>query len=291
MNATKKQKKRGIDPRRGLHLALGGLLGALVVPACANHVRVPAEIATCPCANGAFCCSSGVCAADATGCDVATAALSNSVAGDWQGYFEDFSPGAENQALITDDSLAISIVVAEDGTMSGHVTMGQTPPPPPPTDPTAAWPSVLDLELATFDSSNYPLYIAGFAYRASDIRWEAHRLRFQIDRSEPWQSWCHLQPIYPQLDGTYGAAPSGQRNFVGNINSQTCYVPDGDGNPVPGVSCAQESLSEFCACDTTGCGAAAGPVYTFDIALRDGIGDGTTSLTASPIRLIQARQN
>ena len=176
MNATKKQKIRGIDPWRGLRLALGGLLGALAFPACANHVSVPAESATCPCANGAFCCSSGVCAADATGCDVATAALSNSVAGEWEGYFEDFS-------LSTDDALKISIAVAADGTLSGHVTIGQGPAPAPPTDPDAPWPSDLVIDRP---GGALPPYVPGFSYEARNIRWVAKRLRFDMAPREAW---------------------------------------------------------------------------------------------------------
>src|SRR3569832_1344788 len=128
MNAMIDLRMRRLVRGDNLRLVLGGLLGALVIPACANHVSVPAEIATCPCANGAFCCSSGVCAADATGCDAATAALSNSVEGQWQGYFEKLS-------LSTDVSVAISFVVAVEGSLVGHVSFGLALGPAPPCVP------------------------------------------------------------------------------------------------------------------------------------------------------------
>jgi len=286
MNAMNKQNERPMKRRSGLGLVLGGLVGALVTPACASHVSVPAEIATCPCANGAFCCSSGVCAADATGCDVATAALSNSVAGEWQGYFENYSLSVENQSLAADDSLSISILVANDGTLSGHVTMGRATPPAPATDPAAVWPPGTDLDRVSF-SSDYPAYIAGYAYQAHDIRWEARRLRFEIDRYEPWQSWCQLQLPSANPDGSLGCLPANANAAVGRLNDPQCVVFDTAGAVSP-VSCAQEILCRMCTCDANGCGAASTPVYTFDVALRDGVGDGTSSLTSSPIRLNQA---
>lgn len=286
MNATNQQEKHGRRGRQGLRVALGSLLGALALPACANRVSVPAEIATCPCATGAFCCSSGVCASDATGCDVATAALSNSVAGEWQGYFENFS-------LSTDDSLAISIVVAADGTMSGHVTIGQTPAPTPPTDPDAVWPPGLEV---TQPAAVLPPYVAGFAYQARNIRWEAQRLRFEITADEAWQPWCALQT--PVVNTTGFFTPVGSYNCI--PDPLTPPVQQGgqcfsnlDTGTTPCFKVFLFCTLKWgpCTCGATGCQASEANTYSFDIALRDGIGDGTSSLTTSPIRLNQASQN
>ena len=284
MNAMNEQRKRRLERGDNLRLVLGGLLGALVIPACANHVSVPAEIATCPCANGAFCCSSGVCAADATGCDAATAALSNSVEGQWQGYFENFT-------LSTDDSLAISIVVADDGTMSGHVTIGQALPPAPPSDPDAVWPPGLIIDGLR---DTLPPYIPGFAYLARNIRWEAQRLRFEIAPYEAWQAWCALQTTYLAsaddaltAPGSYACIQSGPAS---QMTEGQCYANVDTGNqPCFKVFHfgASPDQTPVCACDSTGCQAATTNAYSFDIALRDGIGDGSTSLTGGNIRLNQ----
>lgn len=275
MNGMNEQKKHGVGRSGGLHLVLGGLLGALAMPACANHVSVPAEIATCPCANGAFCCSSGVCAADATGCDVATAALSSSVEGEWQGYFENFT-------LSTDDSLAISIVVADDGTMSGHVTVGQVPAPAAPIDPDAVWPPGL---VADNPADVLPPYVPGFAYSAMNIHWEAERLQFEIVADDAWQGWCALQTAYANSEQQvltvqpYNCVPSPGQCFsnISTTDDVPCfkaYLLCTDNGP--------------CLCDATDCRAkTSGPSYSFDIALRDGIGDGSTSLTGGNIRLTQ----
>lgn len=281
MNAMKKQSRPGIRL-----LVLGGLLGALAIPACASHVSVPAEIQTCPCAGSAYCCPSGVCAADATGCDAATAALSNSVEGEWQGYFENFS-------LNTDDSLAISIVVADDGTMSGHVTIGQATPPAPATDPTTPWPPGLGI---TLGGAQLPQYIPGFAYQARNVRWEAQRLRFEIEQFEPWQPSCQLQTPYPTSAGGYNCVPGeGGGTSSGEGADEQCIAQDNQGMVVAQVPCfAFFDLCggpRVCQCDATACRADPSAVYTFDIALRDGLGDGSTSLTTSPIRLNQASQN
>lgn len=266
-------------------LVLGGLMGALALPGCANHVAVPAEIATCPCASGAFCCPSGVCAPDTTGCDAATAALSNSVEGEWQGYFENFT-------LSKDDSLTVSIVVADDGTMSGHVTIGQATPPAPPTDPSAPWPP--DLTLTFGDVPSLPQYVPGFAYQAQHVRWEAQRLRFEIEQFEPWQRSCQLQTSYPTSSGTYNCVPgSGGGAISGSGSDEQCLAEDDRGNVVAQVPCFPFLLlcrgvgSGPCQCDAGGCTVNPGPVYTFDVALRDGLGDGSSSLTGGNVRLNQ----
>jgi len=283
MNAMNKQQERPTKRRSDLGLVLGGLVGALVAPACASHVSVPAEIATCPCANGAFCCSSGVCAADATGCDVATAALSNSVAGEWQGYFEDFS-------LSSDDSLKISIAVSPDGTMSGHVTIGQVPPPPPPTDPDAIWPPGLVVD---HPNQSLPPYVAGFVYATRNIRWEAQRLRFDLAPSEAWQNWCALQTSYLSngyfvAAGSYTCEPD---PIASEQPTNKCFTNVDTGDVPcfkPMLFCLAPEQHGPCACDVGGCQANETlPTYSFDIALRDGIGDGSTSLTGGNIRLNQ----
>jgi hypothetical protein len=279
MNVTKKQDDPGM--RKQVPLALGGLLVALSMPACASHVSVPEAIQTCPCANGAFCCSSGVCAPNANGCDAATAALSNSVEGQWQGYFENF-------ALSTDDSLTISIVVADDGTMSGHVTIGQSPPPAPATDPDAPWPP--GLNALSPSGPGLPRYIPGFAYEAHHVRWEAQRLRFEIGQNEPWQPWCQLQTAYPLSDGQYRCIP-GEGGGMNVDTDPQCFTEDIAGNVIGEVPCFKLYLmcvpGTPCACEADGCAANLGAVYTFDIALHDGVGDGSSSLTDSPIRLNQ----
>ena len=252
--------------------------------ACAEHVTVPTEIASCPCSGGSVCCASGICAASQDACTAATRALSESVQGVWTGYLENFQ-------LSTDDTLKISIDVASDGTLSGQVVLGMDTPPAPATDGNAVWPPSVDPNMPLL-----PPYMPGFAYEARNIRWEARRLRFEMAQFQAWQPWCALQQSYQIGPDWFSCIPGtgGMSERDPSSGAVTCVATDADGsNPTP-VPCfkltAFCSIIGPCACDAATCKARTDMFYSFDIALRDGIGDGSTSLANTNVRLTQSSQ-
>lgn len=278
-NETQK-RARSINPLAALALA-SGLAG---FPGCADHVPVPTEIASCPCAGGTVCCTSGVCAANPSMCGVATQALSESVKGVWSGYLENFQ-------LSMDDSIEVSIDVTSDGSLAGQVILGKATPPAPATDPDAPWPPSLDLVTPVL-----PRYIPGFAYDARNIRWEARRLRFDIAQYQAWQPWCALQESYQTEPGSFNCIPGngGVGTMPAGTSVRMCFTQDGAGNVIAPVECFK--LGVFCggtgpcACDETACNARTDFSYSFDIALRDGVGDGSNSLSGGNVRLTQSSQ-
>jgi hypothetical protein len=261
----------------GLSMFLAGSIG---VSACAD--QIPSAVKSCPCATGNICCESGVCARDADSCGAATQALSESVTGTWVGYLENFPYG-------DDDSIRISIAVDPAGTLSGQVTLGRATPPAPTVDPSLPWPVDYDVQKAEV----LPAYVAGFEHTARNIRWEAKRLRFSIARYEPWQPWCAGQQSHELSPGNFSCLPSDTITGDGAGYCFGCLPAD----PLTAVrdcripiNCSIVSLCQtpVCSCDANGCNAQPDEGYSFDIALKDGVGDGSTSL-AGNIRLSQSK--
>jgi len=236
------------------------LLVAAVLTSCSAQ---SAAFDACPCAAGAYCCDSGVCATSQDTCAVATAALSSSVRGTWTGYIENFQ-------WSSDDSLRISIAVSEDGTISGHARIGLAMPPNPATDPSVPWPLDSDPQDAP------PAYIPGFVYTAQSVSWQSLRLKFMIPKYEPWQPWCALQTSYP-VDGAgyYCRADAG-------VSVSLCDTVGGCACSSNGCDCGGLGV---CECDATGCQAGAAwkgiPTgYWFDVAFTGTRGDGSVNLSA-----------
>src|SRR3954462_3198161 len=140
---------------------------ALTLSSCSDAAGPPRLFSACPCAAAAVCCTSGVCAATEDACPVATAALSSTVRGAWNGYIENFQ-------WASDDSIRISIAVSEDGALSGWARIGQATPPAPAAHPTRPWPVALGAQEPP------PAYIPGFDYSAQGVSWQALRLKFMI---------------------------------------------------------------------------------------------------------------
>jgi hypothetical protein len=269
--------------RRAIPLALSlvPLIGFALLPACAKHVAVPSEISACPCATGTVCCASGVCAADESDCVSATSALFEDAQGKWTGYFENFALASGS------DAIQISISVAADGTGLGQVVLGKSAPPAAPTNPDLPWPSTNVDEITPILS---PDYVEGFSYEAKDLHWESRRLRFTIDRLSAWKGWCELQTSFLLPGGNVPPLYSCAGGIIGG-GSNGCTRQDTP--PVP-VDCYKAiALCSFiggvCSCDADGCTAASNPV-AFDIALRDGLGDGSNSLSGGNIRLTRSRR-
>lgn len=270
--------------RRSATMAAAAMLAcATSGVACTDAVST--AINPCPCADGYVCCDSGVCAKDQNLCAAATQALSQSIQGTWDGYFE--TPGSGNFG--PDDSLRITISVDPSGTLSGTVTLGTGPVPPPPTDNTMAWPPGYDFSLS---------YLPGFHYAAQNLRWDSGRLRFDIGSREPWKDWCAAQTSYSHPEYSvdwYNCVPGGDL-FLNPDGTCTAVACDGTYNE-SGVCSGPVTRTPFdcgrayacagvCGCDANGCRAGEADTL-FDIALRNGYGDGSSSVSVGNIRLMQ----
>ena len=247
----------------------GTLVAALAgAPGCADHVQ--STVAVCPCDRG-VCCSSGVCAADENACTQATSALSLESAGHWTGYIE-------NDTLMSgSDALDLTLQAASDGTLSGQIILGSGTAPAPATDGSVGWPAGYTLQ--GFE----PLHIGvieGFGYTATNVRWTALRLRFEINLGEPWGPWCHLQQPYTWAPGNTTCVPDG--GFGGDFEEPQpqgqCSVTDASGTSTP-TDCYKLLLCqpESSACDCTDAGCTGGTTLSvaFDVALSGDEGSGS----------------
>ena len=289
--------------------ALGGLLTAMAALGCVD--QLPTSDKPCPCASGYVCCDSGKCASSEAACNAGSAGASGiagttgsvghggsggggsagsgaplvpsevvaEVAGLWTGYMEGFTFPSGS------DKVMISIVATPGEYAQVTVWFGDAPQPLPPTDPNVAWPDENVLSHHTA--------LEGWPYQALDLSYESPRLRFSISRWSPWQDWCFMQtPVpNPNLGWACVAAPpitnsSGQNVLDAQGNCLTNTTP-----PMP-VDCAKAfplcmGTPPICHCDMNVC-YAEDLRFTFDVALRNGVGDGSTTLpfgAATNIRL------
>jgi hypothetical protein len=263
--------------QKTLLLGSSMVLATALAAACVDHVD--AQIKSCPCATGYVCCESGVCAADSSRCDAATSALSASVEGSWSGYIENFDPRPE-----APDSLRITLSVAPDGMLSGHIAFGGNAPPPP-TDPAVMWPPNYDIWLD-------PSFLPGTSYGARDIKWQSRRLKFSVDLYEGWQPWCVLQQSYP-VPGDDGSMPAGvtagdrywcNEAMLADYNPNapdSCAIQLSPGVTKP-VDCGKFRIcSMTCQCDAAGCHAKPELTNAFDIAFDGATGEGSMFLGQS----------
>jgi hypothetical protein len=305
---------------RSLALVRAALAAAALAPGCAKHVSVNAQ--PCPCADGFVCCPSGICATATDACDQATSALSTQARGQWSGYVENYSGLASGS-----DTLKLAFDVADDGTLTGRVTLGDAAPPAPATDGTQIWPPGLSADDAEF-AAGKP--IEGFVYTAREIRWEARRLRFAIALTEPWKPWCELQRPYdwddpalqpPSVTNNDDAGPLTDAGGVGVPPDADDAGPSpdagaeptstGTGGHTPDWHCVRHDTDNVgimwlclasgypCTCDATACTAAGldpddvrtqAREMTFDLVLTGDAGDGSLAFedVTNNVRLVRA---
>lgn len=175
--------------------------------------------------------------------------------GAWTGYVEGGTLG------LSSDAVGLTLDHAADGSSQIHIVYGVAAPPPPATSATE--PYLIDTNTIGPSAPSAP--IEGFAYTAHNVDWQAFgqqwRLRFLIDNSEPWGSWCRLQSSYETTypgGVEYGCLPNtgGGGSVSGPGVAPTCWLNDSAGNRGPSVSCAQFSLclgNYVCGCDECGC--------------------------------------
>ena len=210
--------------------------------------------------------------------------------GVWTGYTE--SP----QIGISSDAIRMTLDHATDGASQIHVALGVKAPPPPATSATDSYPPGTDTGFGGASGQT----IEGFSYTAHNVDWQPFgtqwRLRFIINRAEPYASWCRLQSSYAVNYGSgtdYSCVPgNGGGSMTGpGLDGGICYTSDGSGQKKD-VSCAQFYLcagAYTCGCDQCGCdqqgisydGVPSGP-GTYDI-LFDG-----TSASGSGVHLMRA---
>lgn len=291
---------------RATRFALGGLLSAMAAMGCVD--QLPTSDKPCPCASGYVCCDSGRCASIQVGCDMSPAGAGGhagtgaggqagtgsgrggsgfggtagsmtpplpsevvaEVAGTWKGYLESFTFPSGS------DTITINILAPAGGFATANVVFGDVAAPPPPTDPDVAWPDE--------DIVSHQTALEGWPYVAHNLSYESPRLRFTISRYSPWQDWCALQTPVPNPELGYACVPA---LAIRDTNGQLVHDAQGkcllNTTPAMPVDCAKAAplcmgTPPLCQCTMTECHAWEIPAVTFDIALRNGIGDGSTNL-------------
>jgi hypothetical protein len=192
------------------------------------------------------------------------------VAGTWTGYLESFTFPSGS------DTITINILAPAGGFASANVVFGDVPAPPPPTDPNVAWPDE--------DVLSHVTALEGWPYAALNLSYESPRLRFTISRYSAWQDWCALQTPVPNPNLGYAcvAAPPLTNGSGQNVLDAQGNCLENTSPPKP-VDCAKAfplcmGTPPICQCTMNECHAWELPAVTFDIALRNGVGDGSTNL-------------
>lgn len=245
-----------------------GLAGGLSGCSSTKAMSQP-EYQTCPCQAGAVCCASGVCAASEDACGAATAALSLANRGTWTGYVENFSfiSGA--------DELRLTIDVDASGEVTGTVTLGGGAASAA-TNPDVGWPAGY-----MYGAHAGMEYVEGYAYPASEVRWQSLRLRMQVATNEAWRDWCALQTPYFYSEGNrYSCLPLQSSVSL----SPPCQILGDGGAPVANVDCGKLALcaEDVCACTGGGCTATLQDANVFlDVSLDGDRGDGSIRMGAA----------
>jgi hypothetical protein len=216
------------------------------------------------------------------------------LSGTYKGYIESFMfPDGS-------DTVVMTLSFAPDGTITGTVFFGDSPPLAPPTDPDVGYPPGY-----TGMGPGAPL--ERFAFTIFKGTYTPPRLQLQIDPRELWKAWCELQTaIYPQYNGAsdggcgdlfgYGCLPNAGFSSGPEMCTWTsCQEP----NPTP-IDCGKLALcggfagpQGVCTCTATSCtvplGASGG--IAFDMQLASGVLDGsTTGIQGGPLNVHLTKQ-
>lgn len=198
---------------------------------------------------------------------------------EWDGYVEaaEFDSGSD----------AVHIALDENG--HGYLLVGNAPPIATPTDPTAPYLNPPGQPWVV-PEPNLNLF-EGFRYTILSAKVEARRLRFSVDRYEPYQAWCELQtsnfiqrpnnpPHYSCLDDTAGG---------GQIDG-TCYLDLTGAADMSGwveANCTQAAYCVYhrkCSCTETGCTNRSEAGEILDAALASGGDELTGTFTPDFMR-------
>jgi hypothetical protein len=187
----------------------------------------------------------------------------------WTGYAENF------QFPSGSDAIKFSFAYDPSGQVVGQVILGSGTPPPPATDPNVGYPPGYNgFNVLFADAEGFPFSMVGgnFVF---------HRLRFAIEGTELWASWCALQT--PPADGSDGCLP----NFVSaTVGEDSCSITTANGKTTA-VDCTKWYLCEgavgfssasVCLCTPTGCIPRPGRnTISFDMFISDDTASGSVS--------------
>jgi hypothetical protein len=193
----------------------------------------------------------------------------DAVLGQWDGYVEDY------QFMSGSDAIRIVVTTPDGASLTGTVVMGAGTPPAPPTDPNVGWPVGLNTGNPAAISMDQCLPMEGFAYVIVDASLTDSRLRFTVQPAELWTPWCALQTPYEREPGrgVFACVPNGTTGCTpGSQPPDVCCLDDA---PIDCGKLALCDLGSPCACDATSCTAGSLSPFTFDIAIRDNIADGS----------------
>ena len=197
----------------------------------------------------------------------------------WEGYVESYAvPGSgSDRVRIVFDS------ASGDGPRTGIVVFGTGPAPAPVSDPSVGYPPGESMPGGgPWEGFEYPI-VSGSVIGS--------RVLVTVDLYSFWAVWCAYQPPVPVDVGgiSYACIP----NVGLAIGPDGCFLlPEGSA-PIP-IDCGRMFLCGLfggrCACTASACGAAHGPVVTFDFHVVGSNGDGTVDLSGlHNVRLVRTR--
>jgi hypothetical protein len=187
----------------------------------------------------------------------------------WTGYAENF------QFPSGSDAIKFSFAYDPSGQVVGQVILGIGTPPPPATDPNVGYPPGYNgFKVLFADTEGFPFSVVGGSFAS-------HRLRFAIEGTEFWASWCALQT--PPADGSDGCLPNSVSSTVGDYS---CSITTANGKTTA-VDCTKWYLCEgevasssasVCLCTPTGCIPRPGrDTASFDMFISDDTASGSMS--------------
>jgi hypothetical protein len=193
--------------------------------------------------------------------------------GTWVGYVENrkFSSGS--------DVIHLTIRSADESTLCGSMTFGDTTPLPPP-NPDIGYPPNQDLSQSIPDF----LPIEGYVHTLFNGLVSGKRVRFQTLGLEPWKAWCGLQKSYvtDPWNSTYSCLEGwGWQDWTPDGGATNCWVQDPNTNQSRPVDCGKMYDCHnwmVCACNQSGCTADTVHPIDFDAQFEPGQARGSIVL-------------
>lgn len=188
--------------------------------------------------------------------------------GTWKGYVENHQ--------FEDGSDALKMTLASvTASVSGQVTLGDSPPLPPPSDPNVGYPPGVSGGGPGGWQKVYP----GFAYSLLEASFDGQRLQAKIALAEPFKQWCELQTSYVDEvnPGMYACLP----NWGGAGSNGACFQENPKTGQKVSVDCGKFELCALggspCKCSASGCTAELTAGIKFDIVLAPPKADGSVA--------------
>jgi hypothetical protein len=201
---------------------------------------------------------------DPTSC---VSSVASPLVGTWQGY-------VENAAAPWDQLTLVINGASVDGGVCGTIVVGAGPAPAPATDPNVGYPPS---DTAGFEDQ--PAIVSGFALTLQNGTTDGARVRFSVAQTEPWRSWCELQPSYDNGAQQCSCIPPYSSLSGSTSNSGTCSIAVGSQKFT--VNCGKaflcQGMSPYCSCNDTGCEAATSTTLDFDLRFSGDTAEGSNT--------------